>query len=39
MSLKIIEELICSQEEAPQTHIAPRKIAEHTGISRSSIRE
>ena len=34
----LIEELICSQEEAPHTHLAPRKIAEQTGISRSSIR-
>ena len=34
----LIEELICSQEEAPHTHLAPRKIAEQTEISRSSIR-
>ena len=34
----LIEERICSQEEAPHTHLAPRKIAEQTGISRSSIR-
>ena len=31
----LIEELICSQEEAPYTHLTPRKIAEQTGISRS----
>ena len=29
---------ICSQEEALHTHLAHRKIAEQTGISRSSIR-
>ena len=35
----LIEELICSPEEAPlHTHLAPRKIAAPTGISRSSIR-
>ena len=34
----LIEELICSQEEAPHTHLAPRKIAEQTGISCLSIR-
>ena len=34
----LIEELICSQEEAPHTYLAPRKIAKQTGISRSSIR-
>ena len=33
-----IEELICSQEEARYTHLAPRKIVKQTGISRSSIR-
>ena len=33
----LIEELICSLEEATHTHVAPRKIAEQTGISRSSI--
>ena len=35
---ELIEELICSQEEAPHTHLAPRQIAEQTGVSRSSIR-
>ena len=35
----LIEELTCSPEEAPpHTHLAPRKIAAPTGISRSSIR-
>ena len=34
----LIEELICSQEKAPYTHLAPRKIAEQTGMSRSRIR-
>ena len=34
----LIENLICSQEEAPHTHLEPRKIVEQTGISRSSIR-
>ena len=34
----LIEKLICSQEEAPYTHLGPRKIAEETGISSSSIR-
>ena len=34
----LIEELICSQEEAPRTHLAPCRIAEQTRISRSSIR-
>ena len=34
----LIEELICSQEEALHKHVAPCKIAEQTEISRSSIR-
>ena len=34
----LIEELVCSQEEAPHTRLAPCKIAEQTAISRSSIR-
>ena len=33
----LIEELLCSQEEQPHTHLAPRKIAKQTGISRSSV--
>ena len=34
----LIEELIYSQEEVSHAHLAPRKIAEQTGISRFSIR-
>ena len=35
----LIEGLVCSQEEeAPQTHLTPRKTAKQTGISCSSIR-
>ena len=34
----LIEELICSQEEVSHTHLAPRKIVEETGMSRSSVR-
>ena len=34
----LIEELIFSQEEALHTHLAPRKIAEQSEISCSSIR-
>ena len=34
----LIEEWICSKEEAPHAHLEPRKIAKQTGISRSSIR-
>ena len=34
----LTEELICSQEEAPHTRLAPRKIAKQTGTSRTSIR-
>ena len=34
----LIKELICSQEEAPHTHLAPREIAKQTGIGHSSIR-
>ena len=36
-STDLTEELIWSLEEATHTHLAPRKIAEETGISRSSI--
>ena len=36
-NMDLVEELICSQEE-PHTHLAPRKISEQTGISRTSIR-
>ena len=34
----LTEEVISSQEEAPHAHLAPRRIAEQTGISCSSIR-
>ena len=34
----LTEELICLQEETSDTHLAPRKIAQQTGISRSSVR-
>ena len=34
----LIEEMLCSQEEALQTHLAPRKIDKQTGISFSSIK-
>ena len=34
----LIEESICSQEEALHANLAPSKIAEQTGISQSSIR-
>ena len=33
----LIEELICSQKEAPHTHLAPHKIVEQTRFSHSSI--
>ena len=35
---ELIEELICSEEEALHAHVAPRKTTEQTRISRSSIR-
>ena len=37
-NMDLIEEMVCSQGEQPHTHLATRKIAEQTGISRSSIR-
>ena len=37
-NMNFIEELICSGEGRPHTHLAPRKITEQTEISRSSIR-
>ena len=37
-NMDLIEELVCSQETRSHTHLAPRKITEQTGISRSSIR-
>ena len=36
-NIDLIEEWICSQEERPHTHLTPRKIAEQTGSSWSSI--
>ena len=35
---QIVEELICSQEEAPGTHKSPREIEKITGIKRTSVR-
>ena len=35
---QIVEELICSQEENPGTHLLPREIEKNTDISRSSVR-
>ena len=35
---EIVEDLICSQEESPGSHMSPREIEKHTGISRSSVR-
>ena len=32
-----MEELICSQEDAPGTHKSPREIEHITGIARSSV--
>ena len=36
-NMDLIKDLVCSQEERPHTHLAPRKIAEQKGISWSSI--
>ena len=35
---EMIEDLICSQEEKPRSHMSPREIEKNTGISRSSVR-
>ena len=35
---ELVEDLICSQEDEPHTHQAPRKIESTTGIARSSVR-
>ena len=35
---EIVEDLICSQEESPGSHMSPREIEKHTGIGRSSVR-
>ena len=34
---EIVEQLICSQEESPGTHMSPREAERHNGIKRSSI--
>ncbi|XP_066916153.1 uncharacterized protein [Clytia hemisphaerica] len=34
----LVEELICSQEENPGSHMSPCEIQKHTGISRTSVR-
>ena len=34
----MIEDLICLQEEKPGSHMSPREIEKHAGISRSSVR-
>ena len=36
-NMDLIEELVCSQEEKPNTHLAPSKIVKQTGISESYI--
>ena len=36
-NIDLIKDLVSSQEEQPHIHLAPRKIAEQTRISRSSI--
>ena len=36
-NMNLIEELVCSWKYRPHTHLVARKIAEQTGISRSSI--
>ena len=34
----LVEQLICSQEDQPGTHLSPREIQKHTGIDRSAVR-
>ena len=34
---EIVEQLVCSQDESPGTHMSPREMEKHTGIERSSI--
>ena len=36
-NMDLIEVLVWLQEDQPHTHLAPRKIAEQTGTSRSSL--
>ena len=35
----LVDELFCSQEDNPESHLSPREIEKHTGISRSSVRK
>ena len=37
-NMELKEELVCSQEERPHNRLAPRKIAEQTAASWSSLR-
>ena len=37
-NIKMVEELVLSQEDQPHTHIAPRRIAAQLQISRTSVR-
>lgn len=34
----LVEQLICSQEDNPGSHMSPREIEKHTGINRSVVR-
>ena len=36
---EIVKDLIYSEEESPESHISPRDIEKHMGISRSSMRK
>ena len=36
---EIVEDLTCLQEKSPRSHMSPRVIEKHTGISRSSVRK
>ena len=35
-NIALVQELLCSQEDKPQTHKSPREIERQTGIRRSS---
>jgi len=37
VNIRKVEELICSQKNAPGTHKSPREIEQITGIARSSV--
>jgi len=37
VNIRKVEELICSQEDAPGTHKTPREIEQSMGIVRSSV--